>query len=114
MLTWGSAVKLYRGVRLEDSGICIVEVGVDFEFRPLDLRLDLWNHSPTGFEWGYEGSGPAQLALAILADYLGNDRLAILHHQEFKRLVVGSLPKEGWELSGVEIEAAMRQLRLAG
>ena len=26
-------------------------------------RLDLWNHSPTGFEWGYPGSGPAQSAL---------------------------------------------------
>lgn len=26
-------------------------------------------HSPTGFAWGYAGSGPADLALAILADY---------------------------------------------
>ncbi|GAJ01677.1 unnamed protein product, partial [marine sediment metagenome] len=24
----------------------------------------VWNHSPDGFSWGYEGSGPAQLALA--------------------------------------------------
>lgn len=24
------------------------------------------NHSPDGFNWGYGGSGPAQLALAIL------------------------------------------------
>jgi len=23
----------------------------------------VYNHSPTGFSWGYEGSGPAQLAL---------------------------------------------------
>lgn len=38
--------------------------------RPeLPLRLDLYDHSPTGFEWGYSGSGPAQLALAILADH---------------------------------------------
>jgi len=27
-------------------------------------RSDLRNHSPNGFEWGYSGSGPAQLALA--------------------------------------------------
>ncbi|MDI6857213.1 MAG: DUF6166 domain-containing protein [Dehalococcoidia bacterium] len=26
-------------------------------------------HSPDGVEWGYAGSGPADLALAILADY---------------------------------------------
>ena len=31
----------------------------------LPLRLDLANHSPTGFSWGYGGSGPAQLALAL-------------------------------------------------
>ena len=28
-------------------------------------------HSPTGFETGYGGSGPADLALSILADFLG-------------------------------------------
>jgi hypothetical protein len=39
------------------------------EMMPLPLRCDLVNHSPTGFSWGYAGSGPAQLALAILADY---------------------------------------------
>lgn len=29
------------------------------------------NHSPDGFNFGYEGSGPAQLALAILLDFSG-------------------------------------------
>lgn len=28
--------------------------------------LAVRNHSPTGFAWGYGGSGPAQLALAVL------------------------------------------------
>lgn len=28
-------------------------------------------HSPTGFETGYSGSGPADLALSILADHFG-------------------------------------------
>jgi hypothetical protein len=53
--------------------------------RPLDLRLDLRNHSPLGFEWGYGGSGPAQLALAILADVTGDDYWALAHYQDFKR-----------------------------
>ena len=52
--------------------------------RPLDLRLDLFNHSPTGFEWGYGGSGPAQLALAILAERLSDDAMAVRLHQAFK------------------------------
>ena len=53
----------YQGWRDADG---TARVTVDME--PLDPRLDLANHSPTGFEWGYGGSGPAQLALALLAD----------------------------------------------
>jgi hypothetical protein len=30
-------------------------------------------HSPTGFNCGYAGSGPADLALSILVHYLGED-----------------------------------------
>lgn len=50
----------------------------------LEPRNDLYNHSPDGIEWGYAGSGPAQLALGILADALESDRLAIRLHQQFK------------------------------
>ena len=39
---------------------------------------DLVNHSPDGTEWGYAGSGPAQLALALLAHALADDALAVL------------------------------------
>ena len=39
----------------------------------LDPRFDLRNHSPDGFGWGYNGSGSAQLALAILSDALPTD-----------------------------------------
>lgn len=33
--------------------------------------LAIRNHSPSGFEYGYAGSGPAQSALAILLHVLG-------------------------------------------
>ncbi len=49
------------------------------------------NHSPDGFSWGYEGSGPAQLALAILLLFMPKEE-AERHHQEFKRLFVSQLP----------------------
>ena len=56
-------MSTYSGVRT-DAG-CVVTV----DGKPLGPRLDLFNHSPTGFEWGYFGSGPAQLALAIVAHH---------------------------------------------
>ena len=52
---------------------------------------ELWNHSPDGFQWGYGGSGPAQLALAILLDITGNKELSMRLHQEFKRKVIAAL-----------------------
>ncbi len=45
----------------------------------LPPRHDLRNHSPDGLKWGYAGSGPAQLALAVLPDALGSDRHALDH-----------------------------------
>jgi len=85
-------MKRYQGMRMGSA----VDVTVDG--RPLNPRLDLWNHSPSGFEWGYDGSGPAQLALALLADCLGNDELAMQWHHEFKSELVVGLPYRGWNL----------------
>jgi len=54
----------------------------------LKQRIEL--HSPTGFGWGYGGSGPADLALNMLYDYLlrtktkGARCLALELHQSFK------------------------------
>jgi len=59
--------------------------------RSLPLRLDVMSHSPTGFAWGYGGSGPAQLALALLLDGRDDEDLALRHYQEFKRRIVA-----GW------------------
>lgn len=63
--------------------------------RPLRLRLDLGGHSPSGVEWGYAGSGPAQLALALLA-LVADDETAIEYHQQFKLGVIAGLPERGW------------------
>ncbi len=99
--------KTYRGYRQPEGhpqgGGCVVTV----DGKPLDPRLDLWNHSPTGFEWGYAGSGPAQLALAILADLLGDDEQAVLYHQAFKFEFVTHFPHEGWVLEEEKIRQWM-------
>lgn len=87
----------YVGWRNErgKAEVCRLDGG---DVRRLDPRFDLWRHSPDGFEWGYQGSGPAQLALALLADALGDDSLAVLFYQSFKRHVVANLAGDFWTL----------------
>lgn len=79
--------------------------------EPLELRLDLHNHSPTGFDWGYCGSGPAQLALAILADHLENDEQALNLYQRFKWAVIAELPHKRWTLTDAYIDRALVRIR---
>ena len=84
-------------------------VTVDGEL--LDPRLDLKNHCPTGFDWGFCGSGPAQLALAILADHCDNDGEALELYQRFKWAVVAELPRIGWSLNTRQIDEAIERIR---
>ncbi len=62
-------------------------------------------HSPSGFEWGHSGSGPAQLALAILLDFTGEEELALNHHQAFKTEFIASLDQDAvqWSIKGSDI-----------
>lgn len=75
----------------------------------LDPRFDLRNHSPTGFAWGYHGSGPAQLALALIADATGDDALACKWYQSFKVDKVSRMPA-AWRLPAAEVIAWVREL----
>jgi hypothetical protein len=60
-------------------------------------------HSPGGFEWGYAGSGPADLALSILTHALGQtqpDTIPPALYQQFKDDIVTRLPRDrNWEFS---------------
>lgn len=102
----------YHGTRGARTGDCLVfyndsDAPDDSEsaIRTLRRRDDLMNHSPTGFEWGYEGSGPAQLALALLAHHTQDDAKAVSLHQAFKRDIVGNFARSGWNLAASEIDA---------
>ncbi|HEY8416324.1 MAG TPA: DUF6166 domain-containing protein [Thermaerobacter sp.] len=91
--------------------------------RPLQHVV---RHSPTGFEWGYGGSGPADLALSILTDYLG-DVYLIVHtddgemtrehtvqiadrlYQEFKWQFIAPLDCDRpWRITGQQISDWLR------
>jgi hypothetical protein len=96
-------VKTYVGGR----SLAGAEVTVDG--KPLDPRYDLKRLSPTGFEWTYEGNGPAQLSLALLADHLGDDARALALYEPFMRAVVAELDNS-WELTSAEIDAAIKTI----
>ncbi|MCU4744613.1 DUF6166 domain-containing protein [Natronoglomus mannanivorans] len=63
----------YIGSRRQGRPV-VQRVATDDELSP-DRSLEVRNHGPTGFEWGYNGSGPAQLALAILLDYTDDENI---------------------------------------
>jgi Family of unknown function (DUF6166) len=94
-------MKIYEGGRSLDGAIVTVD-GL-----PLNPRYDLKKFSPMGFEWTYEGDGPRQLALALLADHLGDDQKAMDLTERFMRDVVSVLDN-AWTLTSAEIEVALR------
>lgn len=55
------------------------------------------NHSPDGFNWGYSGSGPAQLSLAILLEITDID-IAKRLYQAFKWEFITNLSKNDFTL----------------
>lgn len=62
------------------------------------------NHSPDGFNWGYGGSGPAQLALGILLEFTDEETARRLY-QRFKFDVVARFPMgESWRFSARTVE----------
>ena len=85
---------------------------VTVDGKPLDPgpSQKLQNHSPDGFAWGYGGSGPAQLALAILLNYLGDGDRALKNHQEFKFRRVAWPARESWAITGAEIDLVINKI----
>lgn len=101
--------------RVPDFGL-----GLDYSDRlhyrvRTNVRWSVVSHSPDGFEWGYSGSGPADLSLNILNMFVppatdGREpvpcyegeasRTAWDLHQDLKRAVIAGVPWEGATLPG--------------
>lgn len=90
---------IYAGERDHDGA----HVTVNNRPLPLKPSLHVYNHSPTGFEWGYGGSGPAQLALAILLDFTGDEDLAATLYHTFKWEKVAHFNRDTFAIDGVNI-----------
>jgi hypothetical protein len=95
-------MKTYSGARTFDG------VVVTVDGRPLDAHRDLLAYSLNNFEWGYEGDETRQLALAILADAVGEDA-ALEQCEAFMRAIVANFDNE-WEMTDEQVRAALREL----
>ena len=95
-------MKYYQGCRTID-GIMVTVDG-----KPLDTRYDLEQFTDLGFEWSYEGDSPRQLALALLADCIGESEASKLS-KLFMTRVIAELDND-WQLSEEEIRSKIRSM----
>ncbi len=94
-------MSVYTGCFDQERWFQVFKDGEPFSpKRSLKVR----NHSPDGFAWNYSGSGPAQLALAILleeTDQATAERL----YQEYKTQFIALLPvDENWSLTSEQVK----------
>lgn len=93
--------KVYRADRKRyGSKVIVSELGHN-SFGQRNL-VHIYRHSPDGFEWGFGGSGPADLALSILVDAVGPVMAEELY-QAFKWAFIANQPHEGFEIKLSEI-----------
>ena len=97
-------MKTYTGSRTIDG----IQVLVDGE--PLDEGYDLKKFTKNGFEWTYEGAEPSQLALALLADHLGDGARAIELCSPFMHRVIANLEND-WVMTGQNIDEALKEIQ---
>ena len=65
---------------------------------PVEPSLLVAEHSPDGFSWGYNGSGPAQLSLAILLDITSDPETARKFAYDFLSDFVSGW-QDGWGIT---------------
>ena len=96
-------MKIYEGKRTIDGLVVTVDG------RPLAEHHEVKRFTKFGFEWTYEGDSPQQLALAILADYLGDNARAIRLSEPFMKQIVANLDND-WQLTGAEVDVAIQSI----
>lgn len=67
-----------------------------------NLPKHIVRHSPDGFNWGYCGSGPAELARCLLLEVIGKDSGEKWHYQDFKNEIVSRFADD-WEITDISI-----------
>ncbi len=98
MLRRGGGSGCYHGLRTAAGCVVTRPDGTPLSLAP---SLAVRRHSPTGFGWSYGGSGPAQLALALLLDVGVGAAVALDHYQALKaaRTALEAAPAGPWILT---------------
>ena len=103
---------VYEAIRTEDGvqAFVVVQNGSDVTIREPLPHIE--RHSPTGFEFGYGGSGPADLAYSILTHWFLSygftkaeaEEQASIHYYNFKWSFVAAEKSKRLVISDEEIE----------
>ena len=104
--------------QMEENDMSQIRINGDWKTREVHIN-DEWldpkpsqkvrNHSPDGFNWGYGGSGPAQLALAILLEFTDRET-AVELYQDFKFNVIAGLPQMDFEIE-INVEGWIKEYK---
>ena len=102
----------FRGYRTRTDAV-VEYTENDRIWWELPLYLNEVDHSPTGFEWGYYGSGPSQLAYAIVRHMFGKmyqtqekaQEKAQEMYMAFKRDIIAKIKTERWEMQEIDFHA---------
>lgn len=70
------------------------------------------NHSPDGFQTGYSGSGPSQLALAMLLEMGMPESVAVAHYTKVRERFIVPISMEAPDaiIDANEIESFLREI----
>lgn len=100
----------YTGIRVDNVCTVLVQLieegKVENESYPLTHIL---RHSPDGFQWGYGGSGPSDLALSIMTDYFSRQGVVTSLteadgcYQAFKWDFISKIAEDGWSITDEQI-----------
>jgi len=102
----------FRGYRQgQAGGGCLVSIVDDFGdervmgLPPIKAGRE-FRHSPDGFQWGYAGSGPAELARAILiAAVPDDDRVRYpLCYQKFKAEAIATIRRDEFVIEAKAVQ----------
>jgi hypothetical protein len=88
--------NVYIGERIDNE--CIVTVNG----QPLDMCIKVSNHASEP-NWGYGGSGVAQLALALLVNEFSIE-YALRNYQKFKWEVLAPMKLDRWSFTSGDIK----------
>ena len=91
------ANRTFRGISHQNPfsrDVLIIDENRSTHVLKPDRSQKVKNHSPDGFNWGYGGSGPAQLALAILLEVTDSKETALRHYHAFERQIIAGIKNQ--------------------